>query len=406
MTTIARARQHPGRQHRRGGAALLASFMVVHLGNYLFNVIMGRALGPALFSDLAVIVTLLLVVTLATGGLQTAAAKAATELASGATQQWLRRRAAAGGLAAAGLLALGSGALAAFFNISSPWPFVIFGLGLPPLFAQAVDRGFLQGGTRFGRLALSYQTEMWVRLGGAALLVWVGFGLNGAVAALSLSFLASWLAARPRHVAAAAAVERSPIGAVAGAAALLSLGEVLVNHSDLLIVKHFSEPAVAGAFGAIAVVGRVPLFIAWSIAAVAFPFVAAGDGAARRRSLGAIAAIGAGITAASWAMPEAIIRVLFGDGFSTFAPYLGPYALAASLFALARTVAFLELAAGRHRGATLVLGAGVVQAAALWWFHEAIVTVVVVRVIAMTALLAAIVLRRRLAGPANERRQR
>jgi O-antigen/teichoic acid export membrane protein len=390
MTAPPPTRQLLREQRRNGGAAFLISSAVVHLGNYLFNVVMGRALGPALFSDLAVIVTLLLVVTLAAGSLQTAAAKAATEPGGEATQEWLRRRAVFGGLAASGLLALGSGTLAAFFNASSPWPFVIFGLGLPALFAQAVDRGFLQGGTRFGRLAFSYQTEMWIRLGGAALLVWAGFGLNGAVAALSLSFVASWLAARPRPPQVITKASRRPIGAVAGAAAFLALGEVLVNHSDLLIVKHFSEPAVAGAYGAIAVMGRVPLLVAWSLAALAFPFVAAGNGAARRRTLVVVAAMGAAVTAASWAIPETLIGLLFGDGFSAFAPYLGPYALATSLFALARTIGFLDLAVGRHRGAVLVLAAGMCQAAALWWIHGAVGTVVAVRVVVMAALLVAV----------------
>jgi O-antigen/teichoic acid export membrane protein len=389
MTVQPRTRHLP-KQRCAGGATFLVGSAVVHLGNYLFNVVMGRALGPALFSDLAVIVTLLLVVTLAAGSLQTAAAKAATEPGGEAVQAWLRRRAVAGGVAVAGVMALGSPTLATFFNASSAWPFTIFGLGVPALFAQAVDRGFLQGGARFGRLAFSYQTEMWMRLGGAVLLVWAGLGLNGAVTALSLSFVASWMAARPRSAGAAVAPTRPRVGAVFGAAAVLALGEVLVNHVDLLVVKHFSEPVVAGAYGAIAVVGRVPFFVAWSLAAVAFPFVASGSSTARRRCVAAVAVAGVAVTAVSWAIPDVIIGMLFGADFAAFAHLLGPYALATSLLALARTVGFLELAAGRHIGATLVLGAGVFQAAALWMFHGAIGTVVIVRLVTMVVLLAAV----------------
>ena len=373
-----------------GATAFLVGSVLVQIGNYAYNVVMARALGPALFSDLAVIVTLLLVATLVASTLQTTAAKIASESDAAPTQRWMQRRAAVIGVAASALLALASGTLADFFNASSPWPFVIFGFGLPALFAQAVDRGFLLGATRFGKLTLSYQIEMWVRLGGAVALVAAGLGINGAVAALSLSFLASWLVARSRQRP-PTAVGRRPVGTFASGAALLAAGEVLVNHSDLLMVKHFTEPVIAGAYGAVAVIGRVPFFAAWSLAALAFPYVAAGNCSARRWAVASVAAIGALVTAATWLAPEMIVTRLFGDAYAMFASSLGPYTLATSLFAVARTIAFLELAAGRVRGGALVLGAGVVQIGALWAYHGSIATVVTVQVIVMTILLGAII---------------
>lgn len=378
-----------------GGIAFLAGSALVHLGNYAFNVVTGRLLGPARFGDLAVVVTLLLVVTLVAGTLQTAAAKVATEPGAGATRIWLRRRAAVAGVVAAGALALGSPALAAFFRAASPWPFVLFGLGMPPYFAQAVDRGFLQGAKSFGRLALSYQAEMWSRLGGAVMLVWAGFGVGGAVAALVLSFVASWAVTRPRRSNTSPTIANSgrpQVGAIAGAAAVLAFGEVLVNHSDLIVVKHFADPAIAGAYAAIAVVGRVPFFVAWSVAAVAFPYVAVSrrPGLALRLALWAVAGLGACVTVAAWLASGPIVRVLFGDGYGAWAPYLGPYALAASMFAVAHTAVLLGLAMGRRGGTGLVLGAGLVQAAALWWFHAGISTVVGVQVGVMACLLVAV----------------
>jgi len=61
-------------------------------------------------------------------------------------------------------------------------------LGLPLFFVQSVDRGVLQGRTRFARLAASYQAEMWVRLLIALGLVALGLGVNGAAAGLVFSF--------------------------------------------------------------------------------------------------------------------------------------------------------------------------------------------------------------------------
>ncbi|HEX5688822.1 MAG TPA: polysaccharide pyruvyl transferase family protein, partial [Roseiflexaceae bacterium] len=57
------------------GALLFASMTIVNAGNYLFNLILGRWLGPAAFADLSLIITLLLVVTLITSALQTVSAR-------------------------------------------------------------------------------------------------------------------------------------------------------------------------------------------------------------------------------------------------------------------------------------------------------------------------------------------
>lgn len=61
---------------------------------------------------------------------------------------------------------------------------MILAVGLPVYFAQGVDRGVLQGQTRFGLLSLSYQAEMWARLLLAVLLVALGGTVNGAVAVI------------------------------------------------------------------------------------------------------------------------------------------------------------------------------------------------------------------------------
>ena len=68
---------------------------------------------------------------------------------------------------------------------------MILGLALPVYLVQGVDRGVLQGQTRFSLLSASYQAEMWVRLVAALVLVGIGWAVNGAVGAISLSLVAS-----------------------------------------------------------------------------------------------------------------------------------------------------------------------------------------------------------------------
>ena len=186
-----------------GGAILFISMTIVNAGNYLFNLVLGRWLGPAAFADLSLIVTLMLMITFITVTFQLTAAKfAAIHTADDDPQkladlrQWLGRWGWGAGLGLTAVFGLGAPLWQSFFHTASIWPFVILSVGIPIYFAQGVDRGVLQGKTKFGVLSVSYQVEMWVRLAAALAFVAIGWSVNGAVGGLTLSFAATWLIAR------------------------------------------------------------------------------------------------------------------------------------------------------------------------------------------------------------------
>lgn len=384
-----------------GGAIFFVSSTLVHLGNYVYNLIMGRWLGPEQFAEISLIVTLLLVLTFVTTTLQTTAAKfAAARHAEGDKAgllqlrayllQWSRRV----GWPFAALMILGSPMWASFFKSPSVWPYIILGVGIPIYLSQGVHRGILQGRTRFPRLAGSYQAEMWVRLGAAIALVASGLAVNGAVAALTLSFVASWLIVRN------GADERVPpmtperaleIRTFVTSTVALLVGEILINHSDVLIVKHFFEPADAGLYAGLALIGRVVFFATWSIVTVIFPIVAQrhqrGEPHAKLfwMAFGGVAAACVAVVVGAYMYPEPVIQILLGDAYLVMAPLLWKYALATSLFAVANTVVTYELAVGRTFGGVMTATAGGLQVILLWFVHADAAQVVHAQVFLMAA---------------------
>lgn len=197
------ARQINALKHRylqpNSSSLFYLSALVVNVGNYGFNLLLGRWLGPAAFSDLSLIITLFLGLTFVTTGLQQTAAKFAASYAGQNNTQgisnvrtWLMRRAWLVGGVSLLALTLGAPAWQAFFNTQSPALFVCLGLAIPFYFAQGIDRGILQGQTRFDRLSVSYQAEMWSRLAVAFVLVTLGWGALGGGIGLALSILATW----------------------------------------------------------------------------------------------------------------------------------------------------------------------------------------------------------------------
>jgi polysaccharide pyruvyl transferase CsaB len=398
-----------------GGALLFASMTIVNIGNYALNLVLGRWLGPAAFADFNLMVTTFLIVTMVTAAFQLVSAKFAAMYAADGdharlvlVRSWLARGAWIIGVVVAAIVGLGAPTWQVFFQTSSPWPFVILGIGLPFYIAQGIDRGALQGRTQFGGLTLSYQAEMWVRLIGSLLLVALGWSVNGAVAAMTLSLVVTWLvgSAMVRRANRSLGVQSNTAGAAllpadkrailefCGLALIALTGQVLINNSDVLIVKHFFAPEEAGQYAALSLIGRVVFFITASVVATIFPIVTQAHqrGEATERflwgAIGIVTAVSAAIVAGALVAPTLVVQLLFGESYLSIAPLLWAYAGATSLYALANVVVNYRLAKGDRGGSILVLLVGIAQVAGLWLFHTSLWEVVFVQVALMLALFA------------------
>lgn len=391
-----------------GSALLLASATLVNAGNYLFNLLLGRWLGPAAFADLSLIVTLFLVTSFITAGLQTPAARFSALFAADSDMQgisnvrrWSTRRAAGLGAILAALLCLGAPLWSAFFATNSIWPFVIFGLFVPFYLVQGVDRGLLQGRTRFGWLAVTYQTEMWSRLAISIVLVAIGWAVNGAVLGIGLSFVAAWLVAGrvardlPKPQPLAPTLSRELL-VFTGPVLVAQLGQILINNSDILIVRRFFPAADAGTYAALALIGRMVFFATWSVVTAMFPIAAQRfkRGEAHRPllyiSLGIVLAGSLVITAITYFFPVPIVTLLFGPAYLSIAPLLWLYALATMFYALANVVINYRLSIGNTGGTYMAIVAGVAQVTALWMWHDTLTQVVLIQVGLMGALFVAL----------------
>jgi O-antigen/teichoic acid export membrane protein len=383
---------------------LMISMTVVNAGNYVYNLILGRWLGPAMFADLSLIVTLLLVVTFITVPLQmTTARYTAIHIADGdlaalaQVRRFMAQMAVGFGLAFTLLFTAGAPLWQKFFHTASMWPFAIFGLALPFSLLQGVERGVLQGQTRFGILAVTYQVEMWTRLLIGVGLVALGLSVNGAVLGISLSFVATWLSARLAVQKLPQAqpldkVTRSAVLAFAFPVLVSQLGQILINNSDVLLVRRFHEASTAGQYAALALIGRIVFFATWSVVTTMFPIVAQRQkkGEPHRHllwvSLGIVAGISAPIILAALIFPEFIVTILFGQQYLGVAHLLWLYALATSLYALANVVINYRLSLGMGRETRFAVVAGVTQVLGIILFHRTLAQVVWVQVVVMAAL--------------------
>lgn len=391
-----------------GGTLLFLAILVTNAGNYLLNLLLGRWLTPAEFSDANLMVTLMLtctsvslclvLVTARFVGIRDAAGRSAdADLLARSLHHW----ALIGGLAIGCVLAGGSPLWSNLFNTGSAWPFVILAVGMPFYLKCAVGRGVLQGRLRFAPMAMTYLVEMGVRLGLGTSLVLLGLGVDGATAALSLSLVAAWgtVALVSRHRAgrpAAGVADMTGVRTYAAFVSVLLIGQIFINNGDVLISKIFLTPYDAGLYSAVALVGRGVFFLSWSVAIVVFPVVARrhAQGQAGQHILtgGVLAVLGMGAACALGALfvGGPVLGIVLGPDYAGLSAPLAVYAAATTLFAVANLVASHHLATHRIRESWVVLAGAGVQTILLLIWHHSMAQLITAQLVAMSLLLIAV----------------
>lgn len=391
-----------------GGSTLAVAMILANAGNYVLNLYLGRALGPAAFSDANLMVTLMLSTTALSLGLEMVTSRFVARLtaeghalAAADLVRRLRRAAWVAGGVLAGVLMLGAPVWQRVFQTAEATPFVVLGVGLPAYLAQSVGRGALQGRLRFGALALTFVVEMLVRLVLGVVLVEAGLGVVGATLGLTASFVATWLVVtrllgpldQPATAPATGLVPAAELRGYAGLVSVLLLAQIVANNSDVLVAKAALDPERAGVYAAVALVGRAVFFVAWSVATVVFPVsAAAAPGASRvlRGGLLVVAALGAACTLGALLLGDPVLRLLLGEGYGGVAGLLAAYAGATTLFALANLVASVRLSQGDVAASWLVLGGAVLQVGLLALWHADATGLVRAQVVAMAVLVLAL----------------
>ncbi|MDQ5929727.1 MAG: hypothetical protein QG594_1508, partial [Bacteroidota bacterium] len=264
------------------GSLLLLSTLLVNAGNYAINLLLGRWLGPADFSEVSLLVTFLLMVSFFALAFQLTAAKftATNEAIKPSESSFgivnlLNKKAIKEGIILSLSLILILSFSKKYFHLDSIIPFAIFAISMPFYLLMSINRGYLQGKLSYKHLAITYQTEMWVRLIFTILLVYLGLRVNGVAVALLLSLLATWCISRylTKTETSTESVDPKIILNFFKMVLIYEFSQILINNSDIVLVKHFFEPTEAGLYAALALVGRIVYFGTWTVVTLLFPMV-------------------------------------------------------------------------------------------------------------------------------------
>lgn len=383
----------------------MGSVLIVNIGNYFYNLVLGRLLGPEAFADAALLVTLLLVLSFVGMTFQLATAKFTVLFKSKewiAFQSKMYRYATIFGIAVGILVLFFAKALQQLFNAQDSWMFVVFAFGIPLYFFMSVNRGRYQGKQDFNSLSITYQTEMWSRLLLTIIaILLLPFEPSILIAlGIVISFFFGLIPSNIKDLSFFKKVKLSQenqkqVTRFMILTACYELTQIIINNSDILLVKHYFDSLDAGLYASLALIGRAVYFVAWMFVMLLLPVVVQKqkDGEPTApvlfKYVGYISLLSFSIVASCYLLPELIISILFGEAYITMAGLLWQYALATSLFAISNIFAYYFLSLNHYIPVIFSGILGISQILLVILFHNSLATVVQVQIIAMVALLIA-----------------
>ena len=379
--------------------------------SYLFNMLMGRQLGPKSYGEMTALLSLLSIISVFGGAILTVAMRYFSEFQA---EGDLRRMKKLLALMTRNVYFLSVGILLVLFALIKPisgyllidnylpvgiaFSCLVFGLVI------MVNKGFLQGVQKFSATSTIGALETFLRLTLGLLLVYFGLGLNGALSAIVLaSAICYFVTFFPIQ----SAIAKMKIGNRAKKsyghfnkadvvkylipAALSSGFLALLLNLDIILVKHYFSPADAGVYSAVSTIAKIILYATAPVISVMFPMISEKQVTGEKHfkifffSLFFVF-FGSFIILGIYALaPAKIIQILYGKEYISLFYLLPEIGLAIVLYSVINLFVNYYLAIKKFFFLWFFLLAIIFQLVAISFFHDSIL--IVVRLLILTFLL-------------------
>ena len=385
---------------------LFIGSIITGIFGFVFHFYMGRILGPANYSVLGVILSIIYIMGIGLNTLQTGITKFVSDFntkreyskISYLINRSLKKLTIYGVILLIIFLFI-TPILSKFLHITiTPLliisPCVIFLILLP------INRGSLQGLQRFKGLSFNLIIEGTVKLLGGILLVLLGFGVYGAIISIVLSYIISFFAGfyplkdivkKNKKEFDTKKVYKFSLSVLI---ALISL--TLMYSIDLILVKHFFNAVESGYYAAAALLGKILFFATISISQVMFPKVSELYNKRKEskpiliKSLLISLIIIIPATIIFYSFPKLIVNILFGPKFLPITNYIGPFAIIIGLFSLVYIITFYNLSINKKRFLYILIIFNILQIILITLFHSTLMQVINILIIYMVLLFVII----------------
>lgn len=401
---------HPVRNEIRQTLVLIVGAAVTAALSLMYQVVAGRALGPAQYADFAAALSLIYLGLATAGPINATLARFSAEYAAAGELGKIRglagfatRRLAIYGLIVGAIALIVLRPLARTLHFSSSAVLLLAIVVLYLTLLVSVERGVLRGTLEFAKYNRSVVTEAVLRLLLGVPLLYA-FGNAGAavggyaVALLTLLPLATRQAKATWKNEAAEPVPAAEVLKFGSPMFVFTIASAAFVNLDMLLVKSFFSGIDAGLYGGAITLARSIAFIYGPFGILLLPaFVSQGASGPPPfrmvlRVVGYFLAAAALPLAAFALWPEEILTLAFGEAFGAGTPLLLPLAGAAALAGLSALIGNALAGLGEFRFLGVYLGGLLLLVSGLLVWHDSLDVVAMIVLVAQSITAAAMLL--------------
>ena len=386
----------------RHGIIVLIVTLTCSVVNYLYQLCMGRMLGPEQYGIFGTLISLTYIFAVPVQTIQVTTVKAVSKLQSlgerenlGLLIRCVAKR-VLGGSSLGMLIILSTSAfIARFLRLPSVVPIIILGVAFFFQLLVPIFSGSLQGLQRFVRFGALQVANFGSRLVFAIPLVALGFGVHGALMGLIIGggvsillgayFLRDVLRQPPDSC------EGLKLSSYSVYTSLTFFFITLFYNIDVIMVKRFFDPAQAGYYVAASTLSRAIFFGSVGIVGAMFPKIATWHEHGNKvvtdqllkgtlfytGLLGGIGTLGLNL------FPTLAVSLMYGTAYDESVRLVGIFSIGMFFFSLVYVFVFYHLALGRKRFVLLLGSGAMAEVVGILVFHSSLSDVVLVFAVIM-----------------------
>ncbi|HLC56849.1 MAG TPA: oligosaccharide flippase family protein [Candidatus Nanoarchaeia archaeon] len=380
----------------------IASFIMNILG-YLYHFSMGRTLGPVQYGILGSLFSIIYIITIPINTIQTTIANFTARFKVNNEKDKINylirsslKKISIYSLIVIIIAVMITPFIQDFLHITNKYYlylvyiFFIFAMIIP------ISRGVFQGLQNFKQLGLSMILEGFFKLFPALILVYLGFGIVGAIVAVIISYLIPILVStfqlKEILKTEKKKFESKEVYKYTVPVMLMLLFTTLYYSMDILLVKHFFSEHDAGYYAAISLLGKIIFFGSLSIVMVMFPKVSENyyNKKPHKRilykSLGAVALFGFVVSLFYFLFSDLTVKVVFGNEYAPIAGLIGIFGLMTTFISLSYLIAYYNISINKIRFLIILFVFDILEILLIWFFHNSLATVIYILLFMMITL--------------------
>jgi len=392
----------------RNSVIFLVGSILIGAGNYIFHLLMGRMLTVEEFGEFEALIALMYIITVPSGAITLVTTKYTAEYKAESSEGKIRNlyKVLTQDFLYLGFIlflvfSLFSSFIADFLRIESIAPVLILGLIIILVFLNGIITGIITGLQKFKELCSLSTAAIFLKIVLAVIFVKLALSVSGVMLSIVVSSALGYLILlwAIKHIFKHEESEEIKLPSMFKyflPTFFALLGLTLLYNIDLILVKKFFSPEIAGQYSAMAILGRVIYFASGAIVGVMFPMVAEAhrkNDNHRKILENALCFIflGSLLTVLLYFIfPEFLIKILVGEKFLPIAGYVGWFAIAMSIFSLINALSQYFLSIKKMNFIYIILFGVVAQISLLFIFHSSLVQIIWVMNIAMGSIFLAL----------------